>query len=237
MTERWILVTGSAKHLGKAIALRLAKEKFSIIVHYRKSEREAQATATECRALGVRAITMAGDLSTVEGAAALAQETKKAVPTLYGLVNNVGFYFWGTALRSPMQDAQEIFTVNFFSPLTLIQELAPQICDSQGMIVNIGTIGLYSGRADVHAPFYAASKQAILFLTRSLAKELAPRRVRVNMVSPGVMTHSVDLADYADVLPFKRAATPEEVAEAVAFLVGEEYVTGQNIEVAGGFGL
>jgi len=119
----------------------------------------------------------------------------------------------------------------------LIQELAPMICLWQGVVINIGTTGLARNHADVHAPFYNASKQALLYMTRSLAKELAPYKVRVNMVSPGAMSHSVDLAEYADRLPFRRPASPEEVAEAVAFLVKEEYVTGQNLEVAGGFGL
>ena len=237
MKERWILVTGSARHLGRAIALRLAQEQFSILVHYRTSETEAQQTAEACRAFGVAAHLLQGDLSTVGGAAALAQAATNDVGSIYGLVNNVGNYVRSSALNTPMNTAQELFAVNVFAPMMLIQEMAPLICASHGAIVNIGTSGMHNGRADSYASWYKASKEALFCMTRSLAKELSPHQVRVNMVSPGQMSFSVDLARYADQLPFKRAATAEEVADAVAFLIRQEYVTGQNLEVAGGFGL
>jgi 3-oxoacyl-[acyl-carrier protein] reductase len=237
--NRWVLVTGGAKNLGREIALKLAQSGFSVIIHYRTSSIDAEKVADVCRSYHIEARTLQGDFSTLEQAKALALAAKKLTGGLFGIVNNVGSYFWKSALVTPIEDAEKLFTTNFFTPIALIQESIEDIKKEKGVIVNIGSSGLVRQKADTYAPFYHASKQALLYLTRSFAKELAPFHVRVNMVSPGKLEHSIDLHDMSHSLPFGRPVRSEEVADMVSYLFSEKSmsITGQNIEVAGGFGL
>lgn len=237
MMRPWVLVTGSAQNLGRALAIRLAKEGYSLVLHYRTSENKAREVAATCRQCGSDVHLLQADLSTVDGALSLAAGLKKTTDALYGLINNVGHYLKASALDTSAQDAQELMTVNLLSPMVLIQELAPLISASRGVIINIGTSGILSGHAVSQAPWYMASKAALASMTRSLAKELSCRQVRVNMISPGVLTTSVDLEERLPSLPLKRAGTLEEVADGVMFLMKATYVTGQHMEIAGGFGL
>jgi NAD(P)-dependent dehydrogenase (short-subunit alcohol dehydrogenase family) len=108
------------------------------------------------------------------------------------------------------------------------------------LIVNIGMAGLDGIRANPIAVDYYVSKTGLLSLTRSLAVSLGPRRIRVNMVSPGQLDNSIDLPDEAQLphlIPLGRAGTPDDVARAVRYLIEADYVTGANIDVAGGYRL
>ncbi len=227
-----ILVTGGAKGFGAAICKELAARGHDIMVHFRKSEKEAASIVAACKELGVNATKIYGDFSTPDGVNAFLQQ----IADIKGLVNNVGNYLIASPSKTEENDWHALFQTNFFTPISLIQGILPALKKEKGAIVNIGVSGL--NRALINATAYATTKSALLFYTRSLAKELASDLVTVNMVSPGFLETAVDL-DQAPKLPMKRPATLQEGAEAVAFFFEprNHYITGQNIEVAGGFGL
>src|SRR4029077_6351789 len=137
------------------------------------------------------------------------------------------------------ESACDLFQTNVHAPLQICQALLPSITELSGSIVNIGRAGIHIGRADSETGVYMATKAALWSLTRSLARECAPMQVTVNMVSPGQLNNSGSLQKDVSTLPMKRAGLPEEVARVIAFLFEPDnhYITGQNIEVAGGLGL
>jgi NAD(P)-dependent dehydrogenase (short-subunit alcohol dehydrogenase family) len=236
---KWTLVTGAAKHLGRQIALLLAQKGHPVVIQYHYSEKEALDTCEEIRLLGGEASTIQGDFTTLDSTKAFIEAYKTKFPDTKNLINNVGNYIVKKALSTDMPTAYELFQTNVHVPFCLASELANPIKVAKGSIINIGTSGLHSFRADDRAPLYTATKMALFSLTKSLAKELAPFAVRVNMVSPGQLEESVDLRDDVSLFPMGRAGKGSEVARMVAFLLEEEscYITGQNIEVAGGLGL
>lgn len=227
-----ILVTGGAKRVGRAIALKLSEQK-PIVVHYNRSKKEALQLVEECKKRGFHAAAIHGDFSTHQKLLNFIERYQSHFPDTYGIVNNVGNY-----LRLPLTSTTEkmrevLFQTNLHAPYALISALLPSLILTKGRIVNIGTCGPHT-----QAPVYRETKRTLYDLTRSFAKELAPHFVTVNMVSPGFLEQSIDLPD-VKTLPMRRAATFDEIAEMVAFLFCEKgaYITGQNIEVAGGIGL
>lgn len=235
----WTLVTGGAKRLGADICLKLAQEGHHIVVHYNHSEAEALDVAKQCRSYGVEAAIIQGDLAFPETTQDFINRYTSQFPETKVLVNNVGNYFIKSAMGTPATDWEELFETNLHAPFRLTQALIPAIERQQGSVINIGTQGINHVQADIHATAYNITKTSLWMLTRSLARELAPRGVQVNMVSPGYLDIAVDLPADVTKLPMKRAAKCEEVSRVIAFLLKPEshYITGQNIEVAGGVGL
>jgi NAD(P)-dependent dehydrogenase (short-subunit alcohol dehydrogenase family) len=235
---RPILVTGGAKGFGAEICKQLAAKGHEVIVHFRHSEKEASAVVAACEKLGVLAEKIYGDFSTAGGVEAFIECYLDRFSRTKGLVNNVGNYLIASPSQTEEKEWRSLFQTNLFTPICLIQNLLPQIKKEKGTIVNIGTSGLSSVKALMNATAYAATKTALLFCTRSFAKEVAPDQVTVNMVSPGFLETSVDL-DQAPELPMGRPATLKEAASVVTFFFEPQnrYITGQNIEIAGGFGL
>lgn len=230
----WTLVTGGAKRLGAAICTALAQEKRSICVHYRTSKGEADAVVQECHRLGVKAKAIQGDFSTEKGLLDFIARYQQECPTTSALINNVGNYLVASSLNTSFEEWRSLFQENLHAPFFLCKALAPQLMANKGHIINIGTSGLKNS-AHTYSAAYALTKQALLGLTLSLARELAPTGVSVNMVSPGELDISVDHT----ALPMGRPATCSEVTRVIAFLLdpANHYITGQNIEVAGGLGL
>lgn len=235
----WTLVTGGGKRLGAAICRLLAFHGYDIVVHYRSSQREAWKVVEDCRALGVKAESIQGDFSTPESTQVFIREYISQFHQTETVINNVGNYLILPGSETKMKAWEDLFQTNFFAPLALIQALLPSIKNAKGNIVNIGTTGLENRRADTYATAYMMSKMNLWMLTKSLARELAPFQVRVNMVSPGFLDISVDQPKSFDSIPMKRMGKADEVARVVRFLIDKEsrYITGQNIEVAGAVGL
>lgn len=233
---KWTLVTGGASGIGAAISEMLALHHFPLIIHYRNREKEAEKLAEKWRQAGERVEIISGDFSTLDSTTSFIQRYLAAFPETAYLVNNVGNYLIQSGSKTPIQEWQAIFQSNLYSPFLLIQGLLPLLKRARGAVVNLGVAGLMGQRGDKYATAYSSAKAALLHLTRSLALELAPEGVRFNMVSPGYVENSVDLPHQGLSLPMGRAATPMEVAEVVFFLLQENrsYITGQNIEVAGG---
>lgn len=231
------MITGSAKRLGREIALTLAKEGYSVIIHYNTSQKEAEETAAECRRYSA-AESLQGDLSSKEGVIDFGQRYLEKFPKTQALINNVGNFFMKSLTSTSMEEWTELFMTNLHAPFYLSKLLLPSIKLVKGSIINIGTSGLHSIKAFKETPAYSLTKLSLYGLTTSLAKEVAKDQVCVNMVSPGVLDIAVDLEEHPH-LPMGRAGSPTEVAAMISFLLKKEnrYITGQNIEVAGGFAL
>ena len=233
----WVLVTGGAKRVGAAICRTLADHKYNLLVHYLSGDKEAASVVGDCRAKGVSAELIKGNFSSIETTQAFVKEVNEKYSDIEHLINNVGNFLPGSASNIPIQEWQSLFQTNFFSPIALIQGFLPNIRKRQGSIINLGTAGVSSMRADPKYAAYTSTKAALFWLTKSLARELARDRVRVNMVSPGQLEFSIDHLSAPP--PMGRKGTSQEIGEVVAFLLKPEncYITGQNIEVAGGLAL
>lgn len=235
----WTLVTGGGCRLGAQICQILAQAGHHPIVHYRHREAEAWEVVRLCRAFGRQASAIQGDFSTLDTTQEFIERYTKAFPETENLINNVGNYFIQSALETSLEKWTELFQVNLHAPLALIQALKPSLISFKGSVINLGVSGLLSGRANTNCTAYYLTKMGLWQLTRSVARELAPNGVRVNMVSPGQLEISIDLPIDFSKIPMQRPAHCKEVGRVIAFLLHKEnaYITGQNIEVAGGLGL
>lgn len=239
---RAALVTGAAKRLGREIALRLAASGHFVFIHYRSSRREAEGLLAEIRARGGDGALVSGDLSSARGAASLVRAVGKRLGgkgRLHALVNNVGVYKVGPLLRFSPDDFDAVLRANLTACWRLIHGLLPRMPRGAG-IVNIGYAGVESLSGTTHNTAYLISKTGLLILTKSLAQALGPRGIRANMVSPGILSNSVELPRKAsDFVPLGELGETGDVADAVEYLLGPKarYVTGVNLDVAGGYNL
>lgn len=232
----WTLVTGGAKRLGAEICRTLARQGHSLVVHYHTSQKEAEGVAAYCRSLGVKAEILQGDFTTRASTEDFLERYLTRFYETQCLVNNVGNYLKAAASETTVAEWEALFQNNTTAPFLIITRLADTLKLNQGSIVNLGIAGLESGRADLWCTAYTCAKLSLLKLTRSLAREWAPCQVRVNMVSPGYLENSIDLPQDITSLPMRRPATLSEVSDMIAYLLSPQsrYITGQNIEIAGG---
>ncbi len=239
MSKGWAVVTGAAKGLGREIAFECARLGYNVVLQASKSFEEASKVQSICQSIGVQAKVLGCDLSNIGQRDQFCDECLALSGGVSLLINNAGVYFWGLSSITDERQALLMFETNCLAPIHLSRRLLNSIKKHEGSIINIGSAGVGYLYADLHAPIYHASKAALLMLTRSLAKEVALDKVRVNMISPGKMENSVDLEDKGASLPLKRAASFDEIISVLHFLlrVDNRYITGQNIEIAGGFRL
>ena len=237
------LVTGAARRIGAAIARRLHADGYDLALHYRSSRAEMDALLAELNAVRAgSAIALQADLSAFDRLPELIAQSVGRFGRLDALVNNASaFYPTPIGGVTPAQ-WDELFASNARAPFFLSQAAAPHLEATRGSIVNI---------ADIHGEtplggysVYCMAKAALLMLSKSLATDLAPR-VRVNSIAPGAILwpeHGKDEAAQAALLaqvPLARTGTPEDIAAAVAWLLGDAsgYVTGQTLRVDGGRGI
>jgi NAD(P)-dependent dehydrogenase (short-subunit alcohol dehydrogenase family) len=234
----WTLITGAAEGLGSAIALGLAKQGIAVVIHFRESEAHAIELVRACEQYAP-ADMLQGDFSSSQSIADFLNRYHEQFPNTLNLINNVGNMVTGSFVDTPVAVAESLFQTNLFAPIQIIHRLLPALKKNQGSIINIGTAGLPFHASDPYAAPYFSTKLALWGLTRSLAQELIPHRVRVNMVSPGFLENAIDLPQDPSLLPWGRPADFEEVVRAVEFLIDPQssYITGQNLEIAGGVSL
>jgi len=236
MKAAWI--TGSAKRLGRSIAIRLAREGYYTFVHYRNSRDDAEETLASIVSAGGRGSLLRGDVGKRESVFAMAKTIRSKTGRLDVLVHNVGNYHCGPLLELPGETFSELWKTNTASVLHLIQAVVSLFPRTGGSFLSIGYSGMNQITGTTHNAGYLATKTALLVLVKSLALELAPKNIRVNMVSPGILDNSVELPRrIEEFAPLGRLGRPEEIAEAVAFLAGPgaEYITGINLDVTGGY--
>lgn len=231
---KYTLITGGAKNLGSKLAEHLALEGHSVVIQYRNSASSAEEVVQRCRAYGAEAHLIRGNFETIADIEAFLAEYRERFPETKHLVNNAGSYFLGSALHTPQQEWENLLLTNLHLPFMLSKALSGSIIASKGTMTMLGVAGLTCARGDTYSAAYTIAKQALLQLTKSLAKELVAHGVRVNMVSPGYLVNAVDMPVDAKKIPIGYPSTFEEVAKVVSFIINAETITGQNIEIAGG---
>lgn len=238
--NRTVLVTGSSRGIGKATALRLARDGFDVVVHCRSRIGEAEAVREEIGRLGRGARVLQFDISDREGCAQALLQDIDAHGCYYGVVLNAGIARdnafpalsdddWDQVLHSNLDGFY-----NVLKPLTMpmVHRRAP------GRIVTLSSVsGLVGNRGQVN---YSAAKGGIIAATKALALELAKREITVNCVAPGLiateMTEGLDAAELQSMIPLRRFGKAEEVAALISFLMSDDaaYITRQVISVNGG---
>ncbi|SNS85609.1 3-oxoacyl-[acyl-carrier protein] reductase/pteridine reductase [Granulicella rosea] len=238
LTGKTVLVTGAARRIGRAIALKLAEAGADVAITYRGSHDEAAATVRDLVALGVQASAMQCDVADPASVRNAVAETVAVHGRLDLLVNNAGV-FASEALESITADQWDaMFATNTRGPFLMAQAAHPYLKAAYGRIVNIGSLGGIQPWA-THA-HYCTSKAALHMLSQTMAKAWAPE-ISVNCVAPGMIVQGEVGAAYqhfADRTPMKRNGTAADVAEAVLFFAtGPRFITGQLLAVDGGLGL
>ncbi|MDD3651696.1 SDR family oxidoreductase [Immundisolibacter sp.] len=241
LTGRVALVTGAAKRTGRGLALALARAGADVVVHYGRSRQEADSAVAEITALGRRGFAVSADLARPGEAERLVETALERAGRLDVLVNNVGNYPLGDPLGLTPDEFRATLETNLTAPYALIRAARPALAASgSGHVVNLGYAGVEHLVANTRAMAYQISKAGLLVLTRSLAQALGPEGIRVNMISPGHIDNSVDLpADIQNHVPLGRPARVDDIAGALLFLLSPAgaYITGANLEVAGGYRL
>jgi 3-oxoacyl-[acyl-carrier protein] reductase len=241
MSQKVALITGSATGIGRASALRFAREGFAVAVNYSRSEKEANETVNDVKKLGVPALLCKANVGDDAAVREMIGYVQNELGGLDVLVNNAGTtHFIDHANLDALTDSvwHEIFQVNMLGTFYCCRAALPLLQERTGSIVNVTSVAALSGQGS-SIP-YCASKAATNSLTRSLARAFAPK-VRVNAVAPGpVQTRWLDghkerIHDYLKTVPMGRVALPEDIADAIYFVaVGTTITTGQCIVLDGG---
>jgi 3-oxoacyl-[acyl-carrier protein] reductase len=241
------LVTGAATGIGRAAVLALARAGYDVVVNYASSEKAARETAAEAEKLGVKTLLVRCDVSDETGVRSMVSKVKETFGKLNVLINNAGT----TAAWKPkdletlsLDDWDRVFAVNVRGLFQVTRACVPLLRESKGCVVNTASIvGLRPGPQPLP---YAASKAAVVNLTKTLAWNLGPD-IRVNAVAPGWMEgdwmrrmlkdkYDDLMGKRAKATPLKRVVTAEDVAETMMSLVeGNRFVTGEVIVIDGGF--
>ena len=237
------LVTGAARGIGKAIALKLAQEGADVVVTDVDLE-GAQRVAQEIEGLGYKAKAIQADVSQREAVQRLVSEAVSVFGQIDILVNNAGIIRRGTFLEHDPQDWEKVLSVNLGGTFNCAKEVVPlMVKQGGGKIINISSVVGKMGDI-ASAPSYGTSKGAINTFTKSLARELAPYGINVNAVAPHAIETDMSREwseekrrQIVEAIPLKRLGKPEEVAEVVAFLAsdGAGFITGQILDVNGGY--
>jgi NAD(P)-dependent dehydrogenase (short-subunit alcohol dehydrogenase family) len=232
---RVALVTGAAKRLGRAVALRLAEEGADVVIHHRSSTSDAQSAVTEIEKYGRRAIAIATDLTSVADIKRLFNETAKHFGRLDILVNCAANFLPSSIISTTEEIWDASLDANLKGPFFCAQAAAPLLKRSCGCIINFADAGGLLGWSGYIS--HSVSKAGVVMLTKVLAKALAPE-VRVNAIAPGTITMPGDPpeweADFIKLAPLRRSGKPSDIAEAVLFLVHSKFITGHILVVDGG---
>ena len=236
LTGRVALITGAAKRLGRAVALRLAHEGADIAIHYGKSAKEAQELQAEIEKLGRRAAIFSAELTDVAAIQKLVADVASHFGQLDILINSAANFLETKFGETTEKTWDASLDTNLKAPFFCAQAAAPHLSKSgHGAIVNFADIGGIMGWREFLP--HSISKSGIILMTRILAKELAPA-VRVNAIAPGTITMPGDppewQSDFTRLAPLHRSGRPDEIADAILFLLTAEFMTGQTLVLDGG---
>jgi 3-oxoacyl-[acyl-carrier protein] reductase len=244
LTNKVAVVTGASKGIGAAIAKQLAADGASVVVNYATSREGADKVVAEITAAGGKAIAVGASVAKEADIATLFAETKNAYGKVDILVNNAGVYGFAPLEQVTADEYRRQYDTNVLGLLLTTKAALTHFPAVGGSVINISSI--VSTLAPAAASVYSSTKGAVDTITKSLAKELAPRNIRVNAINPGLVitegTHSAGLIDSdfeKDSIartPLGRAGLPEDIAPPVSFLASDEarWITGETIFVSGG---
>jgi 3-oxoacyl-[acyl-carrier protein] reductase len=238
------VVTGASKGIGAAIARQLAAEGASVVVNYSSSKAGADRVVSDIVKAGGKAVAVQADLSKEPDIRRLFAETKKAYDKVDILINNAGVYEF-LPLENVTADAfHKMFNLNVLGLILASQEAVKHFGSAGGNIVNISSVAATTAPAT--ASVYSATKAAVDAVTRSLAQELGPRKIRVNSINPGMIeTEGLHAAGITDSdfrkqteaqTPLGRIGQPEDIAPMAAFLASSDsaWITGESFYITGG---
>ncbi|MFB6132813.1 MAG: SDR family NAD(P)-dependent oxidoreductase [Halanaeroarchaeum sp.] len=234
------IVTGSSRGLGRATAIRFAEDGYDVAVNYRTSDERAAAVADEIRERGQETIVVGADVADPDAAARLVDETVAAFGGVDHLVNNAGIDQHVYTENLDPADFDRIMDVNVNSAFNATKAALPHLRQSEAdpSVTNVSSILAHTGAPiECH---YAASKGALVSLTRSHARDFAPH-IRVNAVAPGHVETDMtadrsreEKREELEAIPVDRYGQPEDVADAIAYLRDATFVTGETLNVNGG---
>lgn len=234
------LVTGAGRGLGAATAERLAQDGWDVVVNYRETAEGAETVATTVRAFGQRALIVKADVSRHDEVHAMVESALAELGRIDAVVNNAGIYKRAGLAETDPADWHEALDVNLTGSWYVAKAALPHL-PSGGRIVNFASI--LGAMGSKHGAHYAASKGGVIAMTKSLAKELAPRGILVNCVAPGAIATDMIREDTPEqraarerAIPLGRVGEPHEISGVVSFLLGPDssYLTGQVLHVNGG---
>jgi 3-oxoacyl-[acyl-carrier protein] reductase len=236
------IVTGSSRGIGRAVALRLARDGFAVVVNYADAGGKAAEVVKEIAANGGRAIAVQADVADAASVARLVDEAEQAHGKIGVVVNSAGIMKLFPIASGRVEDFDAVFNVNVRGTFNVLQQAAKRIADG-GRIITMSTSVL--GMSFPGYGAYAASKAAVEVLTRILAHELRGRQVSVNAVAPGPTGTELffegktpeQIERLAKLAPMERLGTPEDIANVVSFLAGPEagWINAQTVRANGGY--
>jgi 3-oxoacyl-[acyl-carrier protein] reductase len=238
------VVTGASKGIGASIAQHLAAEGASVVVNYATSRQGADRVVSEIAAKGGKAVAIQADVAKESDIRKLFTETKKAFGRLDILVNNAGIYEFSPLENVTAEHFHKMFDLNVLGLVLTSREAVKEFGPAGGSIINISSVVATS--APANASVYSATKAAVDAITRSLAKELGPRSIRVNSINPGLIetegTHAGGMSSgefrkqIESQTPLGRIGQPSDIGPVAVFLASEDsrWVTGEALLVAGG---
>ncbi|MCE9548496.1 MAG: glucose 1-dehydrogenase [Planctomycetia bacterium] len=244
ITGQVAVVTGASKGIGAEIALQLAKAGAQVVVNYSSSKAGADRVVTEITNGGGKAIAVQADLSNPADVKKLFSEAQKAFDHVDILVNNAGIYEFAPLENITPEHFHKQFNLNVLGLLLASQEAAKLFGTRGGSIINISTVN--APWAPPATSVYSATKAAVNAITRSLAQELGPRKIRVNAINPGMVeTEGVRAAGIAESdfrtqvetqTPLGRIGQPQDIAPAAVFLASADsgWITGETLYISGG---
>ncbi|MBC8161495.1 MAG: SDR family oxidoreductase [Roseiflexaceae bacterium] len=246
MASGFYLVTGASSGIGTATALMLAESGATIGIHYHRSSEAAQRVAAQVQAKGAKPVLIQADLASEEGCRSVIEQLGRETDTLDALINNAG----DLVKRYPASELEwqlmeDMFRLNVFAVLLLSSLAIPFLARSKNnpCIINITSVGVRTGSPS--STIYGASKGAIDTFTRGLARELAPKGIRVNAVAPGVtetpqherLSTPEQMQAWKNNTPLGRHGTPQDIAHAIQFLIANTFITGETLDVNGGLSM
>lgn len=242
-TRKVALVTGGSRGIGKAICERLALDGMDIVFNYNSSEKSAMSTKESCEKAGTRVLAIKADIADSSDCKMLVKEALEfGNGRIDVLVNNAGITRDNLIIRMSDEDLDAVLNVNLKGCFYMMREVSRiMLKQKSGKIINISSVvGLMGNMGQVN---YAASKAGVIGMTKSLARELASRKINVNAIAPGMIETDMTgaMTDAAKekmlgAIPFNSLGTPDDIANVASFLASDmsSYITGQVICVDGG---